>query len=718
MSPAYSNLISGYSKSFMGWFRNLRIGPKLLLINAFTMCVAVLLILLLIVAILNYTERGKLLDQVRVQAAMNAESLGATLDFNDPVAANDLLGKLKVLPYIGKAELYNAEGKPFASYSRNDQLSDSRNFSQQFGSHVSELIDFGWGTLRYQRMVEVRGTGVGYLYLEASMELIYHQMAFFMGMAIVAILLSAIVGLLLLNRLQKHFTSPLLSLTRLMGSISNENDYSQRFQLDTRDEIGELAAGFNKMLQQIEQRDEALGKELQEKKKSEMRLDRLAHYDLLTQLPNRYYFNRRLATETTESKVYGNEFGLLFIDLDNFKLINDTLGHQVGDELLRHVSDRFRSVVRAGDTVARLGGDEFAVILGNLARPEDASIIAAKVIGKLAEPFLWGGHVLVVGASIGISIFPRDAADGDRLMQNADAAMYEAKSKGKNNFQFFTEELHGRSHHRMVMESHIRNAIIANEFYLHYQPQFDVVTRRIVGVEALLRWQHKELGRISPAEFIPVAEDSGQIIPLGEWVFRTACLQTMEWHESGLDLTIAVNVSGRQFKEENLVERFSDILVETGANPAWLELELTESSLMDSSETITRKLDSLTSLGLRLSIDDFGTGYSSMSYLKRYPISKLKIDRSFVTDISFDTEDQAIAKAIIALGNSMEMSIIAEGIEQEDQLSTLLELGCHHGQGYLVSAAVSPDEIVAICEQNKLHKVLMNDNQISFDRFM
>jgi EAL domain-containing protein (putative c-di-GMP-specific phosphodiesterase class I) len=269
----------------------------------------------------------------------------------------------------------------------------------------------------------------------------------------------------------------------------------------------------------------------------------------------------------------------------------------------------------------------------------------------------------------------------------------------------------------MVMESQIRNAIQTQEFFLHYQPQFDVVTRRIVGAEALLRWRHTELGLISPVEFIPVAEDCGLIVPLGEWVFRTACLQSKAWHEAGLNLSLAVNVSGRQFKEDNLVERFKEILDETGADPAWLELELTESSLMDASETITRKLDALTSLGLKLSIDDFGTGYSSMSYLKRYPISKLKIDRSFVTDISFDTEDQAIAKAIIALGNSMEMRIIAEGIEEEDQLSILLELGCHHGQGYLVSPAVSPDEVVAICELNKINKVFEIDNQIIAGRF-
>jgi diguanylate cyclase (GGDEF)-like protein len=687
----------------LNWYRNQRIGQKLMLINTVTIVVAALFILTLIVAIQTYTKRGELLDQVRVQAMMNAESLGATLAFNDSASANDLLDKLKDLGFIDHAELYGLDGKLFASYSRINQIAETRlSTLKQEREQGIESVDYGWFALKYERMISARGTEVGHIYFEANLQKVYGQLMVFMGMSIIAIVSAAAIGLYILNRLQKTITSPLINLTGLMVKVSEEKNYSLRFKRDTEDEIGELAHGFNTMLQQIEQQNIALDGELQERKKSEMRLDRLAHYDMVTQLPNRYFFSRRLATEKNEFQVYGTEFGLMFIDLDNFKIINDTLGHHIGDDLLRQVSERFKSAVRSGDTVARLGGDEFGVILANLTHTSDAAMVATKIKDKMKEPFLLGGHEIVVSASIGISLFPKDTENTDEIMQFADTAMYQAKDKGKNNFQFFTESLRGLAHHRMVMESQIRYAIQENEFFLNYQPQFDVVKRHIVGVEALIRWQHKDLGRINPAEFIPIAEETGLIVPIGEWVLRTACLQSKVWQQSGLNLGIAVNVSGRQFREENLVERFKMILIETGADASTLELELTESSLMESTEPTIDKLNALTNLGFKLSIDDFGTGYSSMSYLKRYPISKLKIDRSFVTDISFDSEDQAIAKAIIALGNSMEMRIIAEGIENEAQLSKLLELGCHQGQGFLVSPAVPPDQVVSLCDKVRL----------------
>ena len=689
-------------KRFRNWFRNQRIGPKLMWINTVTMVVASLLILTLIVAIQTYTKRGELLDQVRVQAMMNAESLGATLAFNDPASANELLDKLKDLGFVDRAELYSQDGKLFASFSKNNQVAETKlSTLTKGGEHSIESSDYGWLSLKYVRLISARGTEVGHIYLEANLHQVYRQLIVFMGMAIVAIILAATIGLYILTRLQKYITSPLINLTGLMDKISEDKNYALRFKLDTKDEIGEMAHGFNSMLQQIEQKNVALDNELQERKKSEMRLDRLAHFDMVTQLPNRYFFNRRLATEKNEFQVYGTEFGLMFIDLDNFKIINDTLGHHVGDDLLRQVSERFKSSVRSGDTVARLGGDEFGVILANLTHEADAAMVATKIKEKLKVPFLLGGHEIVVSASIGISLFPHDTENIDEIMQFADTAMYQAKDKGKNNFQFFTESLRGIAHHRMVMESQIRHAIHENEFFLSYQPQFDVLKRQIVGVEALIRWQHKDLGRINPGEFIPIAEETGLIVPIGEWVLRTACLQSIAWQKSGVNLGIAVNVSGRQFREENLVERFKMILIETGADPSKLELELTESSLMESTEPTIDKLNALTALGFKLSIDDFGTGYSSMSYLKRYPISKLKIDRSFVTDISFDSEDQAIAKAIIALGTSMEMRIIAEGIENEAQLSKLLELGCHQGQGFLVSPAVSADQVVSLYDKGR-----------------
>jgi len=682
------------------WLNNLRLRQKLMLINLATMSVAMVLIMILIAAILIFSERSKLADETRVQAMMISENIGATLEFDDPASANALLATLKNSPYFDKAEVYNAQGKLFAHYDRKQKLDNTGQLAQfRQNNQGTEMFEYGWLALTYRREIAARDKNVGTLLLETNLEPVYRQMLSFMALTVMATLIAATFGLLLLSRLQKTITGPILRLTRVMKIVSTKNDYSQRFTLDTQDEIGELASGFNEMLRQIERRDASLDQELGERKKAEVRLDRLAHYDTVTLLPNRHYFNRRLADEVSDFRIYGNEFGLMFIDLDNFKMVNDTLGHHVGDDLLREVSARFKSVTRSGDTVARIGGDEFGIILANLAQPQDATIVAGKIIEKLSEHFLLKGHEVVIGASVGISLFPQDADDTDTLMQNADTAMYYAKDKGKNNYQFFSEALRGHAHHRMVMESHLRQAIQEDQLFLRYQPQFDLASRKIIGVEGLLRWHHAELGNINPGEFIPIAEDSGLIVPIGEWVFKTACQQSRIWQNAGLELTVAVNVSGRQFREDNLVRRFERILMETGADARLIELELTESSLMDASEATIRKLDELTTMGFRLSIDDFGTGYSSMSYLKRYPISKLKIDRSFVKGIAIDLEDQAIARAIIALGSSLQMQVIAEGIETEAQLTQLHLSGCHHGQGFLVSPAIAPEDIPEICRK-------------------
>ncbi|WP_305044701.1 putative bifunctional diguanylate cyclase/phosphodiesterase [Geoalkalibacter sp.] len=419
------------------------------------------------------------------------------------------------------------------------------------------------------------------------------------------------------------------------------------------------------------------------------RLDYLAHHDPLTNLPNRLRFNSRLQQAMARARDDRQQVALLFLDLDRFKNINDSLGHEFGDQVLLEVAGRLRKCLRGGDTVARLGGDEFVVILEGIEDLKGVALVARNILRTLGKAFRVGQHELFVTTSIGISLFPSDAQNLESLMRFADVAMYRAKEEGRNNYQFYRPEMNVRTQEMLVLESNLRRAMAEKQLRVYYQPQFDLRTRRMIGLEALLRWEHPVQGMISPADFIPLAEETGLIVPLGQWVLQSACAQAKEWQQQGyLPVRMAVNISAREFRQPDFVDNLDAILAETGLDPHWLELEITESIAMQNFEETILTLTDLKIRGVHLAIDDFGTGYSSLNYLKRFPISKLKIDQSFVRDINRDSNDEAIATSIIALGRSMNMQVIAEGVESEDQAELLLSKGCHQAQGYLFSAAV------------------------------
>ncbi|MEA2865668.1 MAG: hypothetical protein QOE39_383 [Bradyrhizobium sp.] len=430
------------------------------------------------------------------------------------------------------------------------------------------------------------------------------------------------------------------------------------------------------------------------KTKADERIEYLASHDSLTGLPNREMFNQLLHATMITAHRRHLQFAMLFIDLDRFKVINDSLGHEAGDTLLAEIADRLRRNLRSGDIVARLGGDEFVVILEHTAERGAIEAIARKLLSAVGQSVQLSGHECHTTASIGVAMFPADGSDVHTLTKNADLAMYLAKEDGKNNFRFFTKEVKMQSIERLTLETYLRHALARDEFSLHYQPKVDLATGQITGVEALLRWTHPEHGVLPPAQFIPLAEETGLIVPIGRWVLKEACAQNMVWQRRGLrPVSMAVNLSPRQFIDENLLQDIDEALAASGMSPVLLQLEVTESMMMRNVARAIRVLDAIQSRGIRLAIDDFGTGYSSMSLMKQFPIDTIKIDRSFVRDLPDDSEDRAIAQAIISMGKALGMTIVAEGVETNEQQTFLRTRGCDEMQGFLFSRPLPPDRL-------------------------
>lgn len=437
----------------------------------------------------------------------------------------------------------------------------------------------------------------------------------------------------------------------------------------------------------------AVTEDISERKETEQTIRHLAFHDPLTGLPNRRLFNDRLHLAAASRYRKNDPFALLLLDLDRFKTVNDTLGHDVGDALLKAVGTRLQDTVQENETLAHMGGDEFALLALQRTQLEDTVDLAKKMLQALAAPFRLYGHELYVSASIGITLFPADATSADTLIKNADIALYRAKELGRNNFQFFTDDMNAAMVQRLQLETSMRYAVERGEFMLHYQPQVDVVTGRIRGTEALIRWRHPQLGMVSPAKFIPLAEETGMIIDIGEWILHTACAQAKAWQRAGVPMRVAVNLSARQFHQGNLTKIIEDSLRQHDLPASLLEVELTESVLMDDTSETAMILDKLHCMGVQISIDDFGTGYSSLSYLKHLPIQVLKIDQSFVRDIHTDPDDRTIVTAVIALAHSMKLKVVAEGVETEEQLAFLRQYSCDIMQGYLFSRPVSGNEM-------------------------
>ncbi len=430
-------------------------------------------------------------------------------------------------------------------------------------------------------------------------------------------------------------------------------------------------------------------KKLQEQKE---KFDYQAHHDSLTGLPNRVLFTDRLSQAMEKAKRNDSKVALLFIDLDHFKEINDALGHDIGDKILKQVSQRLQGCIREEDTLARLGGDEFILILEHLVDVQDASRVATKILNALSASITIEGHTLYVSSSIGISIYPDDGDTTQNLLKFADSAMYKAKNEGRNNYQFYNESMTELAFERVFMEASLREALTKEEFIVYYQPQINASEDRLIGMEALVRWKHPSMGIVSPAKFIPLAESTGLIVQIDRYVMKKAMMQLSQWYKEGLEPgVLAMNLSASQLHQEDFIEVFEALLEETECKAEWIELEVTESQIMKNPQKAIRILQEISAIGIELAVDDFGTGYSSLAYLKRFPINKLKIDQEFVKDLPYNEEDSGIVRAVIALAEALKLHIIAEGVEKEEQKKFLIENGCKNIQGYLYSRPIEAD---------------------------
>ncbi len=435
------------------------------------------------------------------------------------------------------------------------------------------------------------------------------------------------------------------------------------------------------------------------RRRDEARLNALANYDALTSLPNRALFHQRLQRSLVHAQRFNEGLAVLFIDLDRFKNVNDTLGHEAGDRVLLAIAERLKGSLREVDTVSRLGGDEFAVLIEKVTETRLVGSIARKLLKAIADVIMLGNQEYQITASIGISAYPADGSDATTLLKNADIAMYRAKEQGKNNSQFYAAEMNAHSMTRLSLETGLRHALDRGEFLLHYQPKVDIASGRITGMEALVRWMRPQSGMVSPADFIPLAEETGLIVPIGAWVLKAACEHNRAWQRQGMPpLRVAVNLSARQFVQANLVSEVARVLDASGLAPASLELEITESMVMDNPERAIQTLRQLKSMGIALAIDDFGTGYSSLGYLKRFPIDNIKIDRSFIKDIPRSNDDATITRTIIDMTHNLRLKVVAEGVETAAQLDFLREHGCDEMQGYYFSRPLAEDAFLGLVQ--------------------
>lgn len=670
--------------------RPTRFGTKISAIVLLASAAGLLTMTTAFLAVDSLGARSQLRNRLTTLADVVGQNSNAALSFNDAASAQEVMEALRAEPQVVAGCLYDAGGALFAEYQRDKESvgvcpRTVKSVSLPAGTYSSVL-----------RPVTREAEVVGALLLTCDLQDLQRRWRRLLLLAAIVLAAALLVGLVSGALMQNHILKPVHELAKAMRRVRQDQDFAARVPAQGEDEIADLGHGFNTMLAELETREK-------EKKRAEERLQYQALNDELTGLPNRRLFADRLAHSLAMAERKQQTMALLYIDLDGFKLVNDTFGHAVGDILLRQVASRLKTRVRLSDTLARIGGDEFTVALEDVGQRSDAIRVANQILEALATAFLIEEHKISIGASIGISLFPQDAADASLLFQQADSAMYASKRAGKNNVSCYTPELGSSLCERMNLETELRGAAERGEITIHYQPEFDVTAGgpKLIRFEALARWTHPTLGSIPPSKFIPIAEESGVIVALGAYILECACRDAAGWQSvSKLPVQVAVNVSSIQFARKNFVEDVLNTLKRTGLAPALLQLELTESVMLNDSDHAIQTLMQLSGLGISLAIDDFGTGYSSLSYLQKLPFNSLKIDRSFVKVLDSRPEGRRMVDSLINLAHNLNMRVIAEGVERKEQMEAIRSLGGDEVQGYLLGKPTSsPEETILMSQE-------------------
>jgi diguanylate cyclase (GGDEF)-like protein len=651
--------------------RSISLAANITAVVLIASCVALAVFGISSIALNRKSSIAQLDARLSTLADIIGQNSTAALDFNDKEAGADVLQALRKEPQIVSACLYDVTGILFAEYRR--ESSDVACSDQ-----LSKGMSAGSGYRSAMRPAMHGNEIVGTICLTSDMRDLETQERRLIAISLLLALMSLGIGGISGSILQYKISKPIASLARAMHKVTAEGSFNVQVKVSGGREIGDLAVGFNSMLTELQRRDRSA-------KIADARLQEQARTDSLTGLPNRRLFTECLSSAMAAARRTRRLLGLLYIDLDGFKLVNDSLGHSIGDVLLCEVATRLRSRVRQSDTLARIGGDEFTIILTTLTTAKDAGLVADSLLESMTRPFHLEGHEITIGASIGISIFDDAQQDGADLLRQADSAMYAAKRSGRNRAAYFSDDLGLMARERLTLENQLRGAIGRGEIHVHYQPEFNPATGALVRFEALARWSHPQLGEITPSRFIPVAEESGLIHGLGYYVMEEACREAVKWQEfPAAPIQVAVNVSPIQFNSETVVEDIGRILERTGLRPQLLQVELTESVMMGSLQRSLVKMHGLRALGVTLALDDFGTGYSCLSYLPDLPFNAIKLDRSFFLKLCKGSDFNQMIRSMVDLAHSMNMRVIAEGVEEASQLELVNELGVDEVQGFLL----------------------------------